>query len=108
MDRQDLLELLGNVMDNACKWAKHKVSVVIGNDEGLIFSVEDDGPGCSTEQIAKMTQRGTRLDEQTTGHGLGLSIVEDLVEDYAGKLEFFPSQRLGGLCVRITIPDTRP
>ncbi len=113
MDRQDLMELLGNVMDNACKWAKHEVLLKIkitddSNDSKyiseLIFIVEDDGPGCSSDEMLKLTTRGIRLDEQASGFGLGLSIVQGIIKDYNGQLDISSSKKLGGLCVQMNIP----
>ncbi len=104
MERQDLLEMLGNVLDNACKWAKQNVILTIKNNPNLVFRIDDDGPGCSADEITNLTIRGTRLDEQTSGHGLGLSIVQEIVDDYQGKLEITASTEFGGLCVCIVIP----
>jgi len=106
MERQDLLEMLGNVLDNACKWAKHTVLLTIDNNPDLVFSIDDDGPGCTVDEIVNLTTRGTRLDEQTSGHGLGLSIVKEIVDDYQGKLDITASTKLDGLCVIIIIPFT--
>ncbi len=104
MDRQDLLEMLGNVLDNACQWATQNVVLTIENNSELVFSIDDDGPGCTVDEIKNLTTRGTRLDEQTTGHGLGLSIVQEIVDDYQGQLEITASTKLAGLCVCIVIP----
>jgi len=104
MDRQDLMEMLGNVLDNACKWAKNEVLLTITDEQELTFNIEDDGPGCTVEEMDKLTKRGVRLDEQETGHGLGLSIVQGIVEDYLGALTIATSKDLGGLSVQIRIP----
>jgi signal transduction histidine kinase len=92
-DRDDLAEILGNLMDNACKWARGRVLVTL--QPGLL-TVEDDGPGVSEAQRAEATRRGTRLDETAPGHGLGLAIVHDLAALHGGRLELDRSQ-LGGL-----------
>ena len=102
-DREDMLELLGNLLDNACKWATHQVRLRIeGTAEGYLLQVEDDGPGIDAEQRAEVLSRGTRMDEQVAGHGLGLGIVRDIVDAWGGRLELVDSQ-LGGLCVRISL-----
>ncbi|MBF6043193.1 MULTISPECIES: sensor histidine kinase [Pseudomonas] len=103
-DREDLLELLGNVLDNACKWADAEVRLsVIETAGGFELSVEDDGPGIPEEQRAQVFSRGTRLDEQTDGHGLGLGIVRDIVDTWSGVLRLDESE-WGGLKVVIELP----
>jgi len=103
-DRDDMLELIGNLLDNACKWADHQVRCEINGDEQhLQFIVEDDGPGCPDEEIARLTTRGVRLDESALGHGLGLSIVKDIVETYDGSLIMECSAGLGGLKVTVRL-----
>ncbi|MBX9861581.1 MAG: sensor histidine kinase [Hyphomicrobium sp.] len=108
-ERQDLEEILGNVSDNACKWAKSRVSVKVtpgpartGRARLSIF-IDDDGPGLSADQRARIGKRGVRLDESKPGSGLGLSIVTDLVQSYLGSLQLARSP-LGGLQVEITLP----
>ena len=104
-DRQDMLELIGNLLDNAVKWAKGVVIVNVRSANGVLFEVEDDGPGCSPEEISQLTDRGVRLDESISGHGLGLSIVKDIVDTYDGKLDFGESARLGGFRATVHLPD---
>jgi len=104
-DRQDMLELIGNLLDNAVKWASSVVMVNVRAANGVLFEVEDDGPGCSPEEISQLTDRGVRLDESISGHGLGLSIVKDIVDTYDGKLDFDKSSRLGGFRARVHLPD---
>jgi len=104
MDREDFHELLGNILDNACKWAKHHVLISYKCDESkILITIEDDGPGIPSQQLSSILQRGTRLDEQTAGHGLGLSIVKDVVEQYQGAIELSGSKKLGGLKVDIQL-----
>ncbi|CAM3119837.1 Signal transduction histidine kinase [Pseudomonas gessardii] len=103
-DREDVLELLGNLLDNACKWADAEVRLSL--DEALHcfqLRVEDDGPGIPEAQRSQVFSRGTRLDEQTDGHGLGLGIVRDIVEVWGGTLQLHESE-LGGLKVLIELP----
>ncbi|MGH8346550.1 MAG: sensor histidine kinase [Pseudomonas sp.] len=103
-DREDLLELLGNLLDNACKWADAEVRVsVIETFDGFELSVEDDGPGIPEERRDQVFSRGTRLDEQTHGHGLGLGIVRDIVDSWGGKLSLLQGE-WGGLKVQIELP----
>jgi signal transduction histidine kinase len=108
-ERQDLEEILGNLCDNACKWAKGKVFVNVkaGTTRRvpgrLAITIEDDGPGLSDEQRARIGKRGVRLDESKPGSGLGLSIVTDLVQSYRGRLELAKSSR-GGLRVEVDLP----
>ena len=103
-DREDLMELLGNLLDNACKWCRQQVSLTVSADHGVVFIVEDDGEGCKPEEIDSLTRRGFRADESAPGSGLGLAIVRDVVESYEGRLSFGRSVTLGGLRVEINLP----
>jgi signal transduction histidine kinase len=103
-DREDMLELLGNLLDNACKWARSQVRLSIARvGQGIELSIDDDGPGIAAEARAAVLDRGARLDEQVPGHGLGLSIVRDIIEAWHGELELLDNP-LGGLRVRIWLP----
>lgn len=105
VDREDMLELLGNLLDNACKWAKARVRCgLLAPGAELVIRIEDDGPGCSPHQLAAITERGVRLDEQISGHGLGLAIAREIVDSYQGEIQFHPSPTLGGLCAEIHLP----
>ncbi|MFK8080037.1 MAG: sensor histidine kinase [Granulosicoccus sp.] len=103
-DRQDMLELIGNLLDNAVKWCSTKVELRMRSSDGVIIDVEDDGPGCSPEMLGRLTGRGVRLDESVAGHGLGLSIVKDIVDTYDGRLVLEPSPALGGLKASAYLP----
>jgi signal transduction histidine kinase len=103
-DREDLLELLGNLLDNACKWADAEIRLSISETvHSYLLVVEDDGPGIPQSQRDQVFSRGTRLDEQIDGHGLGLGIVRDIVEVWGGVLQLQESE-LGGLKVLIELP----
>ncbi|WP_373388011.1 sensor histidine kinase [Pseudomonas alcaligenes] len=106
-DREDLLELLGNLLDNACKWADAEVRLsLVQEGEDYRLWVDDDGPGIAPERREAVLGRGTRLDEQVAGHGLGLGIVRDMVEAWGGSLSLEDSP-LGGLRVAISLPGRR-
>jgi len=103
-DREDVLELLGNLLDNACKWADAEVRLSVSETaQGFELSVEDDGPGIPEGRRDQVVSRGTRLDEQTDGHGLGLGIVRDIVDNWGGVLRLEESE-WGGLKVAIELP----
>jgi len=104
LDYEDMLELLGNLIDNACQWARGRIDIVVSVDGRLQLTVADDGPGVPADERVALLGRGSRLDEQRPGHGLGLSIVADLVNDYGGIIEFAESPTLGGLEVRVSLP----
>jgi len=103
-DYEDMLELLGNLLDNACKWATSKIELKVTVGHDIMFTVSDDGPGVDREAREALLKRGSRLDEQIDGHGLGLAIVKDLVDDYGGSVEITRSDHLGGLEVRVHLP----
>lgn len=104
-DKEDILELLGNLMDNACKWARGRMRITVALEAGLQISVEDDGPGRSETEIAELTRRGVRIDEHgAPGHGLGLAIVRDVVSYYGGELTLGRSAELGGFRVDVHLP----
>jgi signal transduction histidine kinase len=107
---QDLEEMCGNLIDNACKWARSSVQITVapvsegsGGREMFEIRVEDDGPGLSPDQRSEAVKRGRRLDETVPGTGLGLSIVADLAALYGGYLELDRSE-LGGLKARLVLP----
>lgn len=103
-DREDLLELLGNLLDNACKWADSEVQLSIEeHSECYLLVIDDDGPGIPASDRQQVLERGNRLDEQVDGHGLGLGIVRDIVEVWSGQMTLQDSP-LGGLRVSIELP----
>jgi len=103
-ERQDLEEMAGNLMDNACKWSRGTVHVSAQpNGANLCLSVEDDGPGLTPQERGQVGERGERLDESVPGSGLGLAIVRDIAKLYHGSLALDASP-LGGLRARLTLP----
>ncbi len=103
-DAEDLEEMLGNLIDNACKWARTRVTVTTRlQRQELQIEIEDDGPGIPREQQALGIERGQRFDESTPGTGLGLAIVSDLATLYGGALAL-DSSPLGGLRARLQLP----
>lgn len=107
-ERQDLEEMLGNLVDNACKWAKSTIILraELKADGNTLIHVDDDGPGLPPEDRARAIQRGVRLDETAPGTGLGLSIVADIAEMNGGKLELSTSP-LGGLRATVRLRSAR-
>ena len=104
-DRDDLLELLGNLLDNACQWAGTVVRLTASADAAnLWLRIEDDGPGCPPDQLDELRQRGTRIDESRAGHGLGLAIADDIVAQYGGTLRLGRSEDLGGFLAEAMLP----
>lgn len=108
-EKQDLEEMLGNLVDNACKWGKYHVQIDVSalleseNRSFLIFKISDDGPGLPAEKRAEVIKRGERLDETVPGTGLGLSIVADLAKLYGGDLQLETADT-GGLKAILRLP----
>ncbi len=109
-DRGDFTELLGNVLDNGCKWCRSIVRLTASVDgsfatrERLSIVVEDDGPGVTVEDRIRIGQRGVRTDENVPGHGIGLAMVQDTVEMYGGTLTIGESKSLGGARFELRLP----
>jgi len=106
VERSDMLELLGNLLDNACKWAAGEVRLVLdleSDGRALRVTVDDDGPGIDPARREQVLQRGRRLDQRVPGDGLGLAIVRDTVAAYGGALRLTDSP-LGGLRVVLSLP----
>ncbi|MBP9805952.1 MAG: sensor histidine kinase [Candidatus Accumulibacter sp.] len=103
-DEQDLQEMLGNLLDNACKWADRRVDIHADRDgQSLAIRVDDDGRGLAASARDAVLRRGVRADQQVQGSGLGLSIVDDLARLHGGTLTLADSP-LGGLRVLLTLP----
>lgn len=103
-DREDVLEVLGNLLDNAGKWATAKVRLTFTDtEEALQIDIEDDGPGIAPDRRTDVLHRGTRLDERVSGHGLGLGIVSQIVHYHGGELRLEESE-WQGLKVILTLP----
>ncbi len=108
-DRGDLTELIGNLLDNACKWCRSRVRLTAGSDESagprerLTLIVEDDGAGISAADRARVLERGVRADQNVPGHGLGLAMVHDTVDLYGGQLSI-DSSPLGGARFSLRLP----
>jgi two-component system sensor histidine kinase PhoQ len=109
-DTGDFLELAGNLLDNACKWCRSRVAISVrpsvessAPDAGLRLTVDDDGPGIPEDAAEALLERGTRLDEATPGHGIGLAIVRDIAKSYGGSLTIGQSA-LGGASITVDIP----
>ena len=107
----DLQELMGNLLENAFKWARQRVLLTVktepavGNRRpGVFLAVEDDGPGIPQEQVERLLQRGVRGDERVQGHGIGLAIVQDIVRAYRGELKVETSAELGGARFTVHFP----
>ncbi len=102
--REDLDEMLGNLLDNACKWARTQVLIASTLEgERLMLTVEDDGPGLDAQARTSVLRRGVRKDSATPGSGLGLAIVSDLAEVYGG-LIMLDRASIGGLTARLELP----
>ena len=110
-DESDLMELLGNLIDNAYKWCQEKVIITAeqqSSDDkrrpGLLIKVEDDGPGIPAEMVNHVMRRGARADKEISGHGIGLAMVNDIMRVYEGRLEI-TSGALGGACLSVQFPS---
>jgi len=108
-DREDMHELFGNLLDNACKWARSRVRVRhVRSGNGLVIRVEDNGPGRNPEELADLDRRGVRIDEDAVpGHGLGLAIAQDIVQHYGGRLRLGRSADLGGFLAEVELGGVR-
>lgn len=107
VEKADLDEMLGNLLENGYKWANRMICVHANQDKNNIhIIIEDDGPGIPIQQVAKVTQRGFRLDEATPGSGLGLNIVSEMAHSYRGQLTLEES-KMGGLKATLVLQRSR-
>ena len=105
VQREDLDEMLGNLLDNACKWAKSRIEIAASEVTGnIVIVVDDNGPGIPAELREKVLQRGVRADEASEGSGFGLAIVRDIAELHGGTISLEASPR-GGVRARLTLPS---
>ena len=103
-DEGDLMEMLGNLLDNAFKWSQSEILLSAHCEGKMVYlAIADDGPGINQEEISQVLQRGGRIDESTPGHGIGLPMVRDIVEAYGGNLEIGQSD-LGGTIIQLKLP----
>lgn len=105
IDEGDLMELLGNLVDNAYKWCERKIILSARQDQGrIIIQVNDDGPGIQANEIARILERGARADQSIPGHGIGLAIVRDIIQVYGGDL-LIEKGKASGACISIHLPN---
>ena len=103
IDEGDLMELLGNLVDNAFKWCRHNIHLSAEYQENqVIIQVKDDGSGIQPHEIVRILERGVRADQSTPGHGIGLAIVRDIIQVYGGELAI-ENNPTGGLCVTLRL-----
>lgn len=107
----DIYEIAGNLIDNACKWCGSKIKISLSNKNelsetgfSLLLQVEDDGPGIPSDQLPDILKRGVRADQNTHGHGIGMAVVNELIELLGGKLRSGKSKTLGGMCWQVYLP----
>jgi len=104
VDEGDMLEMLGNIMDNACKWCRQRVQINCTLHQGRAkLTIADDGPGIDPSQVDLILQRGGRIDQAVPGQGIGLAVVVDIVEAYQGRLSVTHSD-LGGAAIALDLP----
>lgn len=107
IDEGDLMELLGNLIDNAFKWCRHSIHLSAAYQEDqVVIQVRDDGPGISPHEIARILERGVRADQSIPGHGIGLAIVRDIMQVYGGEL-LISNDPGGGLSVTLRFEKSK-
>lgn len=107
----DLYEIIGNLLDNACKWCRHTVKVTVSQNVrmnrrnySVLLNIEDDGPGIPLDKLKEIQKRGVRADENIHGHGIGMAVVNELIALLGGKLEGVRSKTLGGMNWSVFLP----
>lgn len=107
IDEGDLMELLGNLIDNAFKWCRHSIRLTADYQQSQVaIQVKDDGPGIQSHEIARILERGVRADQSTPGHGIGLAIVRDIIQVYDGKLAI-ENNPDGGACITLRLKKSK-
>ena len=107
IDEGDLMELLGNLVDNAFKWCRNRIQIhAFYQDQWTVIQVRDDGPGIPPHEIARILERGVRADQSTPGHGIGMAIVRDIMQVYGGELSI-ENHSEGGACMTIRIKRSK-
>lgn len=107
IDEGDLMELLGNLVDNAFKWCRQSIHLCADYQENwIIIQVKDDGPGIPSHEIARILERGVRADQSTPGHGIGLAIVRDITQVYGGELSI-ENNPGGGACITLRLKKSK-
>lgn len=107
IDEGDLMELLGNLVDNAFKWCRQHVELSADyRDDQVVIQITDDGPGIQPDQIARILERGVRADQSTPGHGIGLAIVRDIIQVYGGELSI-ENRSTGGACITLRLKKAK-
>ncbi|MEQ1637948.1 MAG: ATP-binding protein [Methylococcales bacterium] len=105
----DVYEIVGNLLDNACKWCKRRIAINLNNanravGSSLILHIEDDGPGIPAEKLNAILQRGVRADENIHGHGIGMAVVYEMINLLGGQLQGYKSPKLGGMYWKVHLP----
>ena len=107
IDEGDLMELLGNLVDNAFKWCRSSIHLAADYQQNqVVIQVKDDGPGIPSHEIARILERGVRADQSTPGHGIGLAIVRDIMQVYGGEL-LIENNPTSGLCVTLRLKKSK-
>jgi two-component system sensor histidine kinase PhoQ len=107
IDEGDLMELLGNLVDNAFKWCRHSIYLFADyQNNWMVLQIKDDGPGIPSHEIAGILERGVRADQSTPGHGIGLAIVRDIMQVYGGELAI-ENNSGGGACITLRLKKSK-